>query len=47
MMSVRKVGKKKFERFIVKKPLQPAPSQGIVEQAEENGKLRPQRGDQG
>ena len=33
--------KKHFERFIVDKPLRPVPSQDIVEQAEQNGELRP------
>ena len=28
---------KHFERFIVNKPLRPVPTQGIVEQAEQNG----------
>ena len=35
---------KHFECFIVDKPLWPVPTQGIVEQAEQNGESRPQRG---
>ena len=31
-------------KIIVKKPLWPVPSQGIFEQAKDNGELRPQRG---
>ena len=33
-----------FERCIVNKPLRPVPTQSIVEQAEQNGELRPERG---
>ena len=36
-----------FERFIVNKPLRPVPTQGVVEQAEQNGELIPQRGNPG
>ena len=39
-----KSGKKKI---IVKKSLRPVPIQGIVEQAEQNGELSPQRGNPG
>ena len=38
---------KKIEHFIVKKPLQPFPSQGIVEQAKQNGGLRHQHAGRG
>ena len=33
---------KHFKCFIVKKPLWPVPTQGVVEQAAQNGVLRPQ-----
>ena len=35
------------EHFIVKKPLRPVPSQGIVEQAKQDVELRPQQADRG
>ena len=35
--------KKHFECFIVNKPLWPVPTQGIAEQANQNGELRPQQ----
>ena len=35
---------KHFDHFIINKPLWPVPIQGIVEQAEQNGELRPQQG---
>ena len=38
---------KHFERFIINKPLRPVPTQGIVEQAKQNGELSPQRGNRG
>ena len=37
--------KKINECFIVKKPLRHVPSQGIVEQAKQNGELSPQQAD--
>ena len=38
--------KKHFECFIMNKPLRRVPTQGIVEQAKQNGKFSPQRGNQ-
>ena len=35
------------KNFIIKKPLWPVPSQDIVEQAKQNGKLEPQQADRG
>ena len=39
--------KQHFERFIVNKLLRYVPTQGIVDHAEQNGELRPQRGNRG
>ena len=38
---------KKIEHFIIKKLLWSVPNQGIVEQAEQNGGLRPQQAERG
>ena len=47
VMSEESERNKIHEHFIAKKQLQPAPSQGIVEQAKQNGELRPQQAERG